>query len=548
MFGYRQNFAEMFKPDEVLVYLRKSRSDDPNMTVEEVLQKHEEILDEWAVKNLGAKIPEENKYREVVSGETLDDRPEIQKVLKLIESPRIKAILCVEAQRLTRGDLMDAGLMIRVLRYTNTLVITPMKVYDIRDEYDRDAFERELKRGNEYLEYFKKIQKRGREQSVREGNFLGNFSPYGYDKTFVMDGKRKCPTLAINEEQAAVVRMIFDMYVNKDMGRTNICHYLDRMGIAAPKGDHWSPAALKDMLENEHYIGKVRWNWRKTVTVIEDGEIIHTRPKHKVGEYMLFDGKHEAIISEELFNAARAKQGRNHRAKPTTKIRNPFASLVYCKCGRAMTMRTHKLPDGTHRYAPRLACDDQVHCHTGSCLMSEMVDQVSDVLRRSIEDFNLRAKEDTGDSRKFHLQQIKRLEKELADIEAKELTQWEMQSDPDPSKRMPQDIFQKLTEKLRADKEKIRESLRSAYNTIPEPVDYVERAEKFKDALEALNDPSRSAKEKNMLLKACIERIEYRRDRPERVKRLPGEKKGERLRVGGKWTEPPIEIDVRLKV
>ena len=84
-----------FRPEEVLVYLRKSRSDDPSLTVEEVLEKHETILDEWSETHLGGKVPEENKYREVVSGETIDDRPEILAVLRKIESPRIKAILVV---------------------------------------------------------------------------------------------------------------------------------------------------------------------------------------------------------------------------------------------------------------------------------------------------------------------------------------------------------------------------------------------------------------------------------------------------------------------
>ena len=119
------------------------------MTVEEVLLKHETILDEWCETNLGAKIPETNKFREVVSGETIDDRPEIQKVLRMVESPKIKAILAVEVQRLSRGDLEDAGRLIKLLRYTNTFVITPQKTYNLQDEYDRDIFERELKRGNE---------------------------------------------------------------------------------------------------------------------------------------------------------------------------------------------------------------------------------------------------------------------------------------------------------------------------------------------------------------------------------------------------------------
>ena len=57
-----------------LIYLRKSRQDDPNETVEEVLEKHETMLQEFALKEFGGRIPEENIYREVVSGESIDDR------------------------------------------------------------------------------------------------------------------------------------------------------------------------------------------------------------------------------------------------------------------------------------------------------------------------------------------------------------------------------------------------------------------------------------------------------------------------------------------
>ena len=85
-------------PEEVLDYLRKSQSDDPLLTVEEVLSKHEAILDEWAEKHLGGKVPEQNKFREVVSGETIKERPEINKLLRLIESPKYKAVKIVEPQ------------------------------------------------------------------------------------------------------------------------------------------------------------------------------------------------------------------------------------------------------------------------------------------------------------------------------------------------------------------------------------------------------------------------------------------------------------------
>ena len=533
-----------FKADEILVYLRKSRSDDPLLSVEEVLARHEAMLDEWAEKYLGEKIPEKNKFREVVSGETIADRPEIQTILKKIESPKIKAVLIVEVQRLSRGDLEDAGRIIKLFRFTNTLVITPQKTYDLHDEYDRDAFERELKRGNEFLEYTKKIMGRGKTLSVSQGNFIGSVPPYGYEKAWVIEGKRKCPTLAIKEDEANVVRMIFDMYVNKDMGTPNIGHALDALHIPPPKGKHWSQATIKDILSNVHYIGKVKWNWRKTVPVVEDSEVIKTRPRK--GEYLTFDGKHEAIISEELFQAAQEKKGKNPRNKKTTNVRNPLSGLIYCKCGRAMQMKHYK--QGAKEYLS-YACYDQVHCGSGSCTYDVMINAVSDILRRSIADFEILIKNDSGDSVKIHENLIKTLEKKLKDINARELAQWEAQSNPDASMRMPQDIFRQLNEKLKKEKEEVQEALHNAYETIPQSVDYVEKVKTFREALNALLDPEKDAKEKNRLLKDCIERIDYSREKPERIRREKGIKKGEQFdSPGGRWTNPEIELEVKLKV
>ncbi len=545
------------QPEEVLVYLRKSRSDDINLTVEEVLAKHETMLDEWAEKHLGGKVPEENKFREVVSGETIIDRPQIQAVLKQIESPKYKAVLIVEVQRLSRGDLMDAGLLIRTFRYTNTLVLTLQRTFDIRDEYDRDSFERELKRGNEFLEYQKRIMNNGRLLSVSQGNYIGNVPPYGYDKDWVMDGKRKCPTLKPNPEQAPVVQMMFDLYVNKDMGADSICRHFDSLAIPAPRGEHWSPPALKDMLENIHYIGKVRWNYRKTINMIEDGEVIKSRPKVAIDEVLIYPGKHEAIISNELFQAAQEKRGRNHRAKPDTKVRNPLASLLFCRCGRAMSLRTYKRKDGTEKNPPRLLCDGQVHCKSGSVLYDEMIERVCKILEQCIEDFEIRLTEDTGDSAKLHAKLIKDLERRQKELEAKELAQWETQSHPDPSQRMPAPIFKQLNEALLKEKEEIHNALCKAYESMPEPVDYKEKIARFKDALDALTDPNVDAQKKNKLLKDCIDRIEYSRDKPERIKsqqiryydkELKKSRWKSPLNTGGNWTSSPIELDVKLKV
>ena len=559
---YYHSLSELgLTPENILDYLRKSQSDDPLLTVEEVLAKHEEILDNWTVKMFGRKSPEENKFREVVSGETLKERPEINRLLRMVESPKYKAVKVVDPQRLSRGDMEDIGRLMKLLKLTNTLVIIPdvygrESIYDMRDERDWEHFKRELEKGNDYLEYYKKIQNNGRLLSVSQGNYIASIPPYGYNKIKVKEGKRECPTLEINPEQADVVRMIFDMYVNQDLGCTTIAYRLDELGIKPPKGEKWSMPSIKEMLENEHYIGKVKWNHRKTVTIVEDGEIKKTQPKAKIGEYLVYDGKHEAIISDELFQAAQEKKGRNHRAKAKTKIRNPLAGLLWCQCGRAMSLRTYK-KNGVERSAPRLLCDGQSYCKTTSCLYDEMENKVADVLKQCIADFEIRIQNDDGDSQKLHANLIKRLEAKRKELDEKEIAQWEAQANPDPAKRMPDHVFQILNEKLLKEKEEVRQALCKAYESMPEPVDYADKLRRFQDALDALTDPDISADKKNKLLKACIDRMTYSRERSVRIKSQqeryydPVQKKTRNrspLNTGGNWTQPPIELDVKLKV
>ena len=182
--------------NEIYIYLRKSRSDDSSLSIEEVLSRHETILQDYAKKNLGFLIPESQIFREVVSGETIDDRPLMKQLIHLLESDSsIKGVLVVEPQRLSRGDLVDCGTIINTFRYTNTLVLTPPKTYNLTDEYDRKFLEMELMRGNDYLEYTKRILARGREASVRAGNYIGSIRPYGYQKVTYGTGKDKVLTL-----------------------------------------------------------------------------------------------------------------------------------------------------------------------------------------------------------------------------------------------------------------------------------------------------------------------------------------------------------------
>ena len=523
---------------ETLEYDRKSRSDDPLLSVEEVLERHERILEEYAVKYLGGPIPEGNKFKEIGTAESIDGRPEMLRLLKAIENPAIKAVIVVEVQRLSRGDLEDAGRLIKLLRYTNTYVITPMRTYDLRDEYDRDAFERELKKGNEYLEYFKKIQARGRLASVTEGNYLGSVAPYGYDRTTVKCGKKICPTLKERKDEADVIRMIFNWYCNEDIGVTAICRRLEELNIKTKTGKpHWKPSIIFGILENVHYIGCVRWNWRKTIKIIEDQEVKNLRPKAKVDEYLIFEGKHKGIVSEEIFNRAQEIRGNRHRTKVNTTLKNPFSGIMYCSCGAKIGYNTYNR-HGVEYAKPKLVCNNQVHCHSGSVSFDEVLEYICKSLEDCIEDFKVMIDNNKDDSIKLHHDLIITLEDKLKKLEQQEISQWEGQYHPDPEQRIPPEIFKQLNQKLRQEKEEIKQALCKAHASSPKPVDYKEQIKKFSDALSALKDPNVSAKTKNRYLKDIISRIEYSRPPITRI---------DKNIKGLSYKREPYKIDIELK-
>lgn len=534
---YRDYLANL-KPEEILIYLRKSRADDPMLGVEEVLARHELKLKEWEDRTLPYSIPEENRYRDVVSGESISDRIAFQKVLKLIESPQYKAVLVVDISRLGRPDTMEIGLISKTFRYTNTLVITPDRVFNIADEYERRMFEEELKQGAFYLEYTKKALSRGRDLSAASGNYVGSRPPFGYDKVTIVVDKRKCPTLAINEEQADIVRMIFNSYVNENIGTQVIANRINDLGIKTFTGKLWKSDNIRTILENKHYLGMVLWNDRKAVTIVDNGEFRKTRPKTKAGERIFVKGKHEAIISEELFQAAQEKRRRTHRTISNKELRNPLASMLYCECGRAMAYR-HSTRGQLKYREPRLVCNGQHYCGNGSCSISEMMDFTIALLKQKIAEFEIEIKNGNEEANQIRERVLKSLEKKLVDIAAKELSLWESQLDPDPANRMPPHVFQALTDKLTKEREETEAALAKAQETIAAPANYETKILSLQRALDALLDDEVSVAEKNYLLKACIDRITYHRDP---VSPWAGRSTCRQIAA------PPIELDVKLNL
>ena len=141
----------------------------------------------------------------------------------------------------------------------------------------------------------------GRIQKAREGKWNGGFAPYGY--------KLENGMLLINEEEAVAIRTIFDQYVHTNMGATGVAKYLEQHGIHKiqrqnGKNPLFDASLIRRILKNPVYCGKISYGRRKT-------EKVHgTRNEYRLVEqenYLLVDGLHEGIVSEDLWHEAQVK-------------------------------------------------------------------------------------------------------------------------------------------------------------------------------------------------------------------------------------------------
>lgn len=124
----------------LIAYLRKSR-DDGEDSVEEVLAKHERILQDWCRRTYDAPLPADRLLREVQSGETIESRPVMQDLMRRVRNREVDGVLVVELQRLSRGDFIDIGELERLFQVTGCKIVTPTRTLTLSDDYDRQYFE-----------------------------------------------------------------------------------------------------------------------------------------------------------------------------------------------------------------------------------------------------------------------------------------------------------------------------------------------------------------------------------------------------------------------
>lgn len=331
------------------LYLRKSRSDIEAEAhgEEETLARHERILLDLAKR---CEYNVTQIYREVVSGETIASRPVMQQVLQEVEQGMWDGVLVVEVERLARGDTIDQGIVAQAFKYSDTKIITPIKVYDPTNEFDEEYFEFGLFMSRREYKTINRRLQRGRLAASQEGKFVSGSKPYGYERVRCSDGKGW--TLRPVEDEADIVRYIFKLYTYGIESESGEVHYpgtasiatmLDKLGVKTPSGgDTWQSHTVYKILQNPVYIGKVRWGERQTKRISENGVIKKKRVHVPESEWLLVDGLHPAIIDVATFNRAAdmMKQKGPVPLPGTYSLSNPLAGIVVCaKCGRNLTQR-----------------------------------------------------------------------------------------------------------------------------------------------------------------------------------------------------------------
>lgn len=347
---------------QACMYLRKSREDaEAEAHGEgETLLRHERILSELAIRK---NIPIQKEFKEIVSGETITSRPVMQRLLYEIEQGLWDAVFVMEIERLARGNSIDQGVIAQTFKLSGTKIITPLKDYDPNNEFDEEYFEFGLFMSRrEYKTINRRLQS-GRLASVKEGKYVGSIPPYGYERVKLKNEKGY--TLTPVPEQAEVVKMIFNLYVNglngEHMGTAKIARYLNSLGIKSAKADTWAPVTVRDMLRNPVYNGKIKWNFRPTNMKMQNGVVVKSRPRNEKSNTVLCDGLHPAIIDDITFTRAQQIINSNERrpAPYGRALSNPLAGLIVCsKCGKKMIRRPYSSGQTPTLMCANITCDN----------------------------------------------------------------------------------------------------------------------------------------------------------------------------------------------
>ncbi|QZY56993.1 recombinase family protein [Crassaminicella profunda] len=496
--------------ERICIYLRKSRADEEaeKRGEGETLAKHRKTL---------LKVAQEQRLNivkireEIVSGESLMHRPEMLELLKDVESKQYDAVLCMDVDRLGRGNMQEQGLILETFKKANTKIITPRKTYDLHDEFDEEYSEFEAFMARKELKIINRRLQSGRIRSIEEGNYISPLPPYGYEIHYT----DKSRTLKPYPAQADVVKMIFNLYTSHNLGCSKIANKLNQLGYKTYTNKDWSNSSVLTIIKNPVYAGKITWKKKEIKKSSNPNKVKDARQRPK-SEWIIADGKHKALISMKMYLRAQNILGKRYHVpyQLESGITNPLAGIIKCnKCGASMVLRPYKKKDD------QLMC--YTHCGNKSSKLKYVEQQLIAALNEWLEkysaqyDTRTQTEKDKNNSISLYKKVLTQLEKELLELEKQKGTLHDFLERGVYDVDTYLDRSQNLIDKIKKTKKyivKAKITLEHEVKRHEVKNNMIPKIKKVLDVYSRTTDPAK----KNCLLKSILDSAVYNKEKNQR--------------------------------
>ena len=261
---------------------------------------------------------------EGISGGSTKKRDNFNRMIRDAKAGMFDFIITKEISRFSRSTLDS-------IRYTQELLDYNVGVFFQNDNIntlDTDSeFRLVIMAGGAQDEIWKLSGrlKFGFRQAIKNGHVLGNDKLYGYDK-------KDC-VLTVNEEEAEIIRIIFDLYGNQRLGTRTISKRLMELGYTSREGNAFNTLTIRHILENPKYKGWYCGNKSQSVDYRTKRNILLDE-----SEWVTYpDPSIPAIVPEELWNRANAlykrrrEEMKSHSSGLSFHNRYPYSAKIYCE-------------------------------------------------------------------------------------------------------------------------------------------------------------------------------------------------------------------------
>ncbi len=277
------------------------------------------------------------------SGKSITGRPEFSNMLNDIENQRddVSFVLVFKLSRFGRNAADVLNSLQKIQDYGVNLICVEDGIDSSKESGKLTitvlSAVAEIERDNILVQTME-----GRKQKAREGKWNGGNAPFGYE----LDSRKAM--LKVNEDEAKIVKTIFNLYAYSDMSIRKIAKYLNDRGFVKNKkrefeSPSFSPALIRNILDNPVYAGKIAYGRIVTQKVKGTRDEFKRVPSK---DYLEYDGLHKAIIDEETWKIVRVKRNEvNIRwAKPRVKNHEHLLTgLIKCPCcGKTIRGMTNK--------------------------------------------------------------------------------------------------------------------------------------------------------------------------------------------------------------